>query len=770
MNILKLYYRNFVKNKSIHIITIGGFAISLALFILISGYVVHEKSFDRSYKNLASMYRIKADDNNAITPISFKDEIIDGVPEIDRICFYTRDEHQMFRLNNKKQDAVFMKATEAFFDVFSVDFLYGDKKSALSAKDNIVVTESFAVKYFGKPNPIGETIEMLNGEFKHVVAVIADPQKRTSLNYELIFNTDNEFFGSRYCNNNDCYSMYNTAMVLHPDADTSLVKEKLSAILKKCPYLNNGIVLQPFNEIYFDTASHDEHQHANVRFIQLLSVVAFIILLLSIVNYINLSVASNLNRFKEICIRKTSGAKVRDIVLQFLAESYISCLLALIVSFVLILLFSGFLSTLLQIEFNEMEILKRPVFIVSCFALLLVLGFIVGYLPAKMVSMFNPVQLFQRKSRNSKNSWWGAFNIFQFAISLFLIISLLVINKQIDFVKSKKLGYEANHLLRIELSGTLPDHAQAIKADLLAKTSIVNASLTTGNPLDLWMVGSGSFKVGGEDVNVSNVSQLPVDESFLKTFEIPLIMGRDFRSTDKNVCIINETFYKSLGWDNIESRNVWGANVIGVISDIHYEDLHKKIGNIQLQFNVDNNNQSFAALNVRIANTDIPETMKTIKSVFQEYDSEVDLNYQFYNDKVDQLYRQEEKQAKAISTFAFIAVFLSCLGLYGKIEFSSRSRIKEIGIRKVNGAKISEIIALLNKDFIQWVVIAFGISIPIAWYAMTKWLQNFAYKTELSWWIFALSGIIALGIAMLTVSWQSWKAASRNPVEALRYE
>ena len=770
MNIVKLYFRNFVKNKSIHLITIGGFAISLALFILISGYVVHENSFDKSFRNIACMYRIKADANGVKTPISFKDEIIDGVPEIDRICFYTQNEHQMFRLNSKKHDAVFLKTTEAFFDVFSVDFLYGDKENVLSAKDNIVVTESFAIKYFGKPNPVGETIEMLNGEFKNVVAVIADPPKRTSLNYELIFNSDNEYFDSRYCNDDDCYIMYNTALVLHPDADTSRVNEKLSEILKKCPYLNNGIVLQPFNEIYFDTESYDVHQHANVRFIELLSVVAFIILLLSMVNYINLTVASNLNRFKEICIRKTSGAKVNDIILQFLAESYISSLLALILSLVLILLFSGFLSTLLQIEFNVLEILKHPVFIISCFALLLILGFIIGYLPAKIVSLFNPVELFQRKNQNSKNSWWGAFNIFQFAISLFLIISLLVINKQIDFVKSKKLGYEADHLLRIELNGTLPDHAMAIKEELLTKTSIVNASLTTGNPLDIWMVGSGSFKVEGEEVQVKNVSQLPVDESFLATFEIPLIMGRDFRPTDKNVCIINETFYKSLDWDNIENKNVWGANVTGVISDIHYEDLHQKIGNIQLQFNVADNNQSFSALNVRIVNKDIPESLNTIKSVFQKFDSEVDLNYQFYNDKVDQLYKQEENQARAIRTFALIAVFLSCLGLYGKIEFSSRSRIKEIGIRKVNGAKVFEIITLLNKDFIQWLSISFVLATPIAYYAMHKWLQNFAYKTELSWWIFALSGIIALSIALLTVSWQTYIAARQNPVEALKYE
>jgi len=249
-----------------------------------------------------------------------------------------------------------------------------------------------------------------------------------------------------------------------------------------------------------------------------------------------------------------------------------------------------------------------------------------------------------------------------------------------------------------------------------------------------------------------------------------LIKGRDFRPTDKNVCIINETFYKSLNWDNIENKNIWGANVIGVISDIHYEDLHQKIGNIQLYFNVNNSNQNFALINIRIANENIPETLKTIKSVFQEYDSEVDLNYQFYNDKVDQLYRQEENQAKAISTFAFIAIFLSCLGLYGKIEFSSRSRIKEIGIRKVNGAKVFEIIALLNKDFVQWIVIAFVIAIPVTYYAMGIWLQNFAYKTELNWWIFALAGIITLSIALLTISWQSWRAATQNPVEALRYE
>ena len=770
MKILTLYKRNFTKNKSVYLITIGGFAVSLALFLIIFGYVVNEKSYDKSFSNIENMYRMKIEKDNAGIPLRYKENIIETIPEIDRICFYLQDDHQMFRYNNKKNSAVFLKASDTFFDVFSVKFLYGDKENTLSAIDNIVVTEKFAMKYFGKPDPLGEAIELLNGESKNIVAVVANPPERTSLDYEIILNDKNGLFDSRYCNNDECYLMFNTALVLHPGADTSLVRKKLSGTLKDCRYINHDVILQPFDQIYFDTETNDVHQHANVRFLQLLTIVAVIILILSIVNYINLSVASNLNRFKEICIRKTSGAKGQNIVAQFLIESYITCFSALIVSFVLILLFANVFSTLLQIKFNILHILIHPVFIVSCFVLLLLLGFIVGYLPAKIGSLYNPIELIHRTARNRKSSWWGAFNIFQFTISLFLIIGLLVINKQIDFVKSKKMGFEADHLLRVSLNGFLSSHANAIKEDLLAQSSIVNASLSDGNPFDIWSIGSGSFSVEGEEVKVRDVSHLPVDEDFLETFKVPLLMGRNFRLTDKGVCMINQTFFKSLNWDNLDNKNVWGKKVIGVISDIHYEDLHKKIGNIQLTYNEGEDDANFGVLNVRLSNEDIPGTMNTIKSILEKYDSEVDFTYQFYDDKVNQLYQNEEKQARAIRTFAFIAIFLSCLGLYGKIQFSSLSRTKEIGIRKVNGAKVLEIIALLNKDFIQWVVLAFIIATPIGYYAMQKWLENFAYRTELSWWIFALAGILALGVAVFTVLFQSWKAATRNPVEALRYE
>jgi putative ABC transport system permease protein len=360
----------------------------------------------------------------------------------------------------------------------------------------------------------------------------------------------------------------------------------------------------------------------------------------------------------------------------------------------------------------------------------------------------------------------GVFNTIQLTVTLCLIIALTIITKQINYVKTKDVGFNKEYLLEVRLEGKTNKRAAAIKENLLKYPNIINVTATHGTPFAIYSSSSGSWKNDSVEYKMENVAQMNADTSFLSTFGLKLIMGRNFRPTDKDVCIINEKTYNYLQLKGIESKTIWGSKIIGVVKDFHFKDMHKELGFIRIGYNPD----FVSHLNIRISGNDIPGTLKVIKSSLKEFEPNLSFEPRFYDDWINTMYQKEEKQAKAIIIYAVIALLLSSLGLMGLARFSAIRRTKEIGVRKVNGAKVREILAMLNSGFVKWVVFAFVIACPVAYYAMNQWLESFAYKTTLSWWIFALAGIFVLGITLLTVSWQSWRAATRNPVESLRYE
>jgi putative ABC transport system permease protein len=404
----------------------------------------------------------------------------------------------------------------------------------------------------------------------------------------------------------------------------------------------------------------------------------------------------------------------------------------------------------------------------SIVGIYIMIGLITGIVPAMSASRFNPIELLQPQSRARPNGFRYVFTTIQFVVAIALMIGFVVIQKQIHFVKTKDLGFDSEYLLRVKPEGRLGNHASSIKDQLLDHSNILKVSLSGGSPFDIGGRASGTVTSNGREIRFEEISQLSVDKSFIETFKIPVIKGRNFKSSDKNACIINNKTYNKLGWKNLRNKTFIGRKVVGVISDIHYQDIHQSIGSLQLYFVSDFPYIYF--MNIRVRGVNLRASLNHIKKVIKEFDPSARINYTFYDDIINRMLEKEEKQASAIRIFALIAFILSCLGLYGTAEFVSKHRVKEIGLRKVNGAKTKGILLLLNFDFIKWVAIAFVIAAPIAWYAMHRWLQNFAYKTDLSWWIFALAGVIALVIALLTVSWQSWRAARRNPVESLRYE
>ena len=435
-------------------------------------------------------------------------------------------------------------------------------------------------------------------------------------------------------------------------------------------------------------------------------------------------------------------------------------ILAILISAVI----APYLSEVLGKEFSIQSLISRPTIIAVALLILLITGTIAGIYPALMISKITPVQVIQNKRRfNGRNKRAGMVAL-QFVFTITLIISMLFINKQINFVKHKDLGFETEQMMRLSLQGITGDKWKTIKEKVLANPSIISITASHGSPMAVYMSSSGPVP-GQQERMIENMRIISTDEDFIRTFGLTLLMGRNFMPTDENVCIISEHLFRFLEWDDIEGMELFGKRVVGVIKDFHHLNLYNEIGHLQLS----TLNTSPSFLSIKMSGP-IADNISYIEKVMQEVEPGNPIHYRFYDDWVQSMYEKEEKQAHAIQLFSLLAIIISCFGLIGMASFTTIRKTKEIGIRKANGAKVSEILILLNRDFVKWVAIAFVIATPISYIAMNKWLQNFAYKTSLSWWIFALAGLIALGIALLTVSFQSWKAATKNPVESLRYE
>jgi putative ABC transport system permease protein len=766
-NPIKSYLRNLKNQKLIYIITIGGFAISLAVLVLIVTYILEEKSVDRHLPNINKMYRIRQADGTAQIPQRIYQTILKTAPEIEELCLINTN-GTLYGYHGEKKSAKVISTNKAFLNVFSIDVIRGERKGLLESKTDVLVTESFAKKVFADKNPIGEVLEFGNKEKKEVKAVIADPPQTSSLKYDAIFNLNQQLFGSTRGYNEESYKMFDAIFVLNPKAIPAKTEMKIADILIPYEgYKETHLKIQPFKEVYFDVnGNNDQFNHANLGMIRLLSWIAIVILLLAILNYINLTTAFNNERHKEICIRKTSGARNSSIFWHFLQESYFSCFVALLLGIGIATLISPLFEELFNREINVFDAIKTPQILLAISFIFVFVGGLTGIIPALAVTKFNPIDLLQRNVRLKNSNIRGVYNTVQLTVTLCLIIGLMVIIKQIRYVKTKDVGFNKEYLLEVGLQGKTNHKADVIKEKLLKHPNIVHVSGTHGMPFAIYSSGSGSWKNDSIEYRIEDIAHLNTDTSFLSTFGLKVILGRNFRQTDKDVCIINEKTYKYLQLNNIEGKTIWGSKVIGVVQDFHFKKMYTELGFIQLRYNP----EEISHLNIRISGNDIPGTLGIISHTLKEFEPGIDFDPVFYDDWINKMYQREEKQAKAIKIYSLMALILSCLGLLGLSKFSAVKRTKEIGIRKVNGARISEILTMLNKDFVKWVAIAFVIATPIAWYAMNKWLENFAYKTELSWWIFALAGLLALGIALLTVSWQSWRAATRNPVEALRYE
>ena len=765
----KILIRSLFKNKVTSIITIAGFSVSISMALIIIAFIIGEYSYDKEYPNINLIYRVFANDNRASVREDFREFFLEKYPAIEDACRYN-NYGTIVTYEDKPFTGQMIVTDTSFFNIFSTRFLIGSKHSSLTNPNDIVLTESFARKIFGNEDPTGKS---LIAEYKSpltVSGVVEDFPSYSSIKGDFFTNSKIKikYEGSSDGMGNEV-NYFRLFILVKNEAGISELEELLNrdvkAIQYKAGYKIEEINLIPFAGSYFTQGiDRSQTQHANLKLIRLFSVISSIIILLAVFNYINLTTASHTDRFKEIGIKKTIGAGRLQVFTQFILEAFLVCFISLLLALLLSSFWVPFFERFLGSNV-DLTILYKPFWLMWLISGVFVISILSGVYPAMAISRLKPISILMKREVIKQNSFGlrAVLNILQNAVSVALIIALIVLSQQIEYVRTKDYGFDTDKLLRVDVHWRLADKAGIIRDKLLSDPSIKNVCFSHGSPGSIYSYSS--WDVADKEYRMNELS---VDSAFFDVFQIPIIRGRQLLPSDFNkVCYLNETAFKTSGWDTFEAQKYHGQEIIGIVRDFHYADLYNQIAPLAVQITSE---MGISHLTLRVSPENIPRTIRTLTETWKEVCPGHELKYQFYDEWLDSMYKSEEKLAAAIRLFAILAIMISCLGIMGLAEFSIRKRIKEIGIRKVNGARISEVMVLLNRDLVKWTVIAFVIAIPAAWYVMNLWLENFAYRTSLSWWIFVLAGFLALMIALLTVSWQSWRAATRNPVEALRYE
>ncbi len=768
---IKLAIRNLLKNKLYSSLIIGGFAVGFTACILIALFYNVEHNVNthfRNYKNIYRVYDAKRNKDNLdykLYPV-FKEQY----PEISDACPMEYSPNFQFNIKDAEtrdytRITYSISTTNDFFDIFSTEIVASLSDKPFRDENSAVITESVAKRLYGDKNPLGRTIEQ---EFfsATISAVIKDLPKNSSFQAELILNAENKNFQfSQECNDNVCIYPTEHFLLLKKDAEPDLLAAKINNTIQQFNTNTDSLALQNVTDIYFSSFSEDDlHQKGNSKMLVIFLSIAVLIILLSSINYLNYTISIQYAKMKEIGINKTNGAGKTQLILDSVIEVSLGIAISLLISVMLVTILLPWSETLFgrSIQVNDVNFQQLlPVFTGTMLGIIL----LNSLAPIYILSRFSITDFLSGGRKKGKQFGKQVMLTFQVTVSIALIAVVMLIFKQLQYVKHYDLGFNEEHLVRLELP-YLYSHPETIKKETAKLPFVTGATLSDGYPgwVKLYM-GSGL------DDNQFMVECIHVSDDYLETMGIQLLDGRNFLPGDKNkACIMNEKAVKQYGWDNIKDKkynNGDGYQVVGMAKDFNVQSLHDGIAPVALIYEPEHR---FSTLSLRLIPGDVGQQMDQIRKVWKDLLPDDPMEFTFYNDQFQAMYVKEDKLAKSVTFFSLIAIVLTCMGILGQIYLISLNRTKEIGVRKVNGAKVSEILVLLNKDFVIWVVVAFVIASPISYYAMNKWLENFAYKTTLSWWIFALAGLLTLGIALLTVSWQSWRAATRNPVEALRYE
>ncbi|WP_430972690.1 ABC transporter permease [Sunxiuqinia rutila] len=771
---LKRAFRSLKRRKIYSFLGILGFAIGLAAFISISLFVNQEYRMDTVYENHQRLYRLvekNGHEQNVDIDYELYSVLNTKYPDIEMACPVYQKEIWPFLFHTENtflKTPHFICTTNEFFDLFSIKVLQCLSDVPMPDKNSIVLPESTAKRLFPGIDPLGKVVSAFNNNKLTVTAIIQDLPAESSFRADLILNSENLSY--RFGNsqrNGKRVKPTNHFILLKGDSSPEKLGQSLNSTLSVYNPNVGQVSLQPIKSMYFTTGIYgNRNKVGNTALIYLFAAIGGLILILSLVNYIHFLLASQLASKTKTGINLIHGARFKHIVSYCFIESSLSIGIALIVSICIVWFGLPMVNSISQTSLTFTDLYSSRLII---FLLCMVLGIIclVSFISGWSSSKNGISYLLKRRKIGYRNKLSSFLTVFQLSISIVLIVCAIAINGQLKMLHEKSLGFDAERVVKLEVPGAFKAH-DVLKSQVEGLSFVQNCSWSDGGP--------GYINLEGTEESIGkafNVLGISGDEDFISTMGISCVEGRNFLPSDlEKACLVNRATLKAFGCDNLEEllkvkdKLFWGITIVGVVSDFNTASLHSSIEPTCLIYS----KESRFFLNVRLMEGSALEQMKQLKKLWGTIIPNYPFDPVFYNQYFNSLYKKEEKQGKAISFFSFITIFITCLGLLGQIIQHSVAMTKEIGICKVNGATIIEVMAMLNKDFVKWVAIAFVLACPIAWYAMSKWLENFAYKTTLSWWIFALAGLLALGIALLTVSWQSWRAATRNPVEALRYE
>jgi len=810
-NYLKIAIRQLRKQKMYAAIKIGGFALGIAACLLIGLYIRNELSFDKSYPDNDRIYRIIGyynidgkTEKGTDWPAPMGKTLKADFPEVEisgrlmpNSLFDKAGSNEVRRANQVQNtyEQGFTYADQEMLDILQLPMAYGKREIALKEPLTMVVSKRVADKYFPGTNPVGQVMYLNNDKTKpyRIGGVMQNMPETSHLRkFDFLLTLKGvEFYNGEQDNWNA--SNYPDYIKLRPGTNVAQFEKKITSDIIKnyfLPAMLKGgmkdaekeaqkfsLHLQKISDInLYSYDIYDDTPHGDVRFVWLFGAVAGFILVIACINFVNLSTAKSANRAKEVGLRKVVGSYRSSLINQFLTESLvyslISFILGIIIAWVLLPYFNTLASKSLIMPFSEWWFI--PVILISA----LIVGTLAGLYPAFYLSGFRPVQVLKGGiSAGSKSSVLrNSLVVFQFSASIILIISTVVIYNQMHFILNRKVGFDKDQVVVIQGTNTLGDkNVKSFKNELLKLASVKNVSISDYLPVNGTKRNGNTFFIEGRTKLDPGVygQYWQIDDTYLKTMGMKLVEGRNFSYTmaqdTQGSVIINQTMVKKLNLKNpIGARitNGYGKyTVVGVVEDFNFESMRDQVGPIVLNFGL-----SPSIVSVKVDEADMKNTLTDITALWKKYSPDQPIRYTFLDEQFANMYQDVQRTGRIFTSFAVLAIIIACLGLFALSAFMAEQRSKEIGIRKVLGATVSNITTLLSIDFVKLVFIAIAIASPIAWYGMTKWLQDFSYKISISWWIFVLSGSVAIMIALFTVSFQSIKAASMNPVRSLKSE
>jgi len=789
-NYLKSAWRNLIRNKSFSAINILGLALGLTCSLLIMLWVQDEKSVDGFHKNGNQLYQVYERwyfdgkvEASYPTQGLLAEELKGGIPGIQYASGFEYaappGTKNNFEAGDKTNKMGGMFAGTDFFSMFSYPLLQGNAETALNSPDVIAISRNMAEYFFGDPDKaMGKTIRFENKENLQVAAVFENIPGNSSQQFDFLrswidFKNQNKWIAN-WGNTSPA-----TYVQLRKESDAALVQAEIKDFVyryqEKSPGTKIELDLQPYPERYlYSTFKNGYIDGGRIEYVRVFTIVAIFVLLIACINFMNLATARSVKRAKEVGLRKVVGAVRLSLIGQFIGEAMLltlfSMLLAIILASLFLPAFNGLTGKQLFLP------LKEPVFWLTAVGLLIVTGFVAGSYPALFLSSLNPVKVLKGSLKFSRGATFfrQGLVVFQFTLAIILITGMIVTYRQINYIQSKNLGYDRDNLIYIPIEGDLIKKYSLFKEQAEKVPGIESISKMRNSPTVIEH-HTGSIEWPGKDKNqVVSFADGVVGYDFVKTMRLELKEGRDFSKefgTDSASYLLNETAVNKIGFgDAIGQTVLWGnrhGKIVGVVKDFHFSSMHQAIDPLIIRLD---ENWGWGTILVRTKAGKTKEAIAGLEKICKAVNPKFSFTYQFSDLEFAKLYKSEQIVSRLSNYLALLAILISCLGLFGLATYMASQRTKEIGIRKVLGAGVSNITALLSRDFVKLVLIAILIGAPVAWWVMNEWLQDFAYRITISWWMIAIAGVAALLIALVTISFQSIKAALVNPIKSLRTE